>query len=736
MQQPIGGVGSWAARVVTYNVPHEPTPYAQFHEGSLIIGIGDFGAEVLDQLCERMDDTNTFNLPNRPLMLHLAFSHVNPDYTGYKSFQYKEQRLEDEALMRVVLQEAPPMLTKDDVETPIWRWMKPFIAAPQLYPRLAARLILFRHLLQGINAELYDLLQRVSQQAQQSGGTPIAHVYIVASAFDRAGANVIGDLAALLRISWGERISLPITAVVCFGEHDITDGTARAERATVALELAHLTSSSRMRWIMPGGLRWNNAMDDLTLLDQGAIGIFGNPDQKGKQATANMLWGLLTSADFRRDTTNTVRLLDPARKTEPTFSLAWSHAAIYPVRFFRMLIARRLMIEVIGDDQVPFAEREGFNLNDAVHVERWMDQVRPQGLLPWLRLYAEQYPSRYLDQIIAQVVQYKHGLGPARVTAARRLEEFVCQSWGRQVPIRAQDWGDYARGDNFNDARAELLNRIGFVSIRRDLLTIVVGGASRPTPIPDPAQIEETFQAIENKLEWYATQLLEVQIQQFLRGFNNRGDDKNNWFQRFGQWRQVLVQSLQGQPIPADVNILRHVLNVDWTRMGLNIQTRTAVDATFAMQTELVPRMPLRNFPPVSNIFLNNLFNMLTFSEHRLALDYFGQNGSVSRLLEIPLSLQTALPYQDAMRYFALWWKACALEQIDFINGDVRAGDWENALWKFIQRYELGHEKDQKYLESPPNVDDCAHPAALPSGTPLAEKLAVVLQRLIDTNRK
>ncbi|MDW8299971.1 MAG: hypothetical protein RML95_11620 [Anaerolineae bacterium] len=387
-------------------------PLARFHQQVLVIGIGDSGAKVIELLMERLQDTQIAAqsaqpaaVENQPEFLHIAFEKL-PDCrqlaTSASSFV-----LTDDIV--------PPANAKNSVA---WQWLTQNPLAGNQRSRRSARIALFNHLQMG----RYALLSQALQQKLSN----INAIFIVASAIEFAGAQLIGDIAALARLLTTN--PLAITALVAL--EDSTNSNLQFAindvphyQAAALYELRRWSTEAHRYWRLGDQPDLIHHLRGQNLVDR-AIACYGE-NGIGLNRIAQFIWASLTSQPFAFWQSQHVRT-----DRSQSITLFYSRALQWHTRLLRNIYTERLMLALIGTDSLPAnpfsvhgrspSERAQQFFN---RLEEWLDGVRDHGLLPTLRSVRQQVhdtAATYLDNLINVFRQ-------ARTQAENALRQTITQ---------------------------------------------------------------------------------------------------------------------------------------------------------------------------------------------------------------------------------------------------------------------------------------------------------------------
>jgi hypothetical protein len=708
---------SWLASLPNLTPIGGFEPLVSFHRRVLVIGIGDSGAKIIELLSERLQDAQITaqhaqptSVENQPEFLHIAFEKMPSCYqlqTLTRSF--------------VLPEDVTPPNARN---SPEWQWLAQNPLAGNQRSRRSARIALFNHLQMGENAWLAQLLR------QKLDG--ISTVFIVASALEFAGANIIGDLAALARTLAANTLS--ITALVAL-EDCANDDLKFAQNdvphyQTAALyELRRWSSESHRYWRIG---RLNYQTQGTNLLDR-AIVCYGDRSI-GLNRIAQFIWATLTSQGFATWTDQELR---------QGVALFYSRALQWHTRLLRNIYTERLVLALIGDNAPPANQLniQGRNPNERLQqllsrLDQWLDSVRPSGLLPsliGLRRHLQQgRAAEYLDHLIAAFRQ-------ARAQAQQNLNHALSQV---DKTDREQELGYFLMPLLDNawrtiEAPAEaieaLRERLGWVSSNLPDYPVRMafqGQAQGTTAFIHQVAVAAMQQYVE-KVRELAERVASQYVAREARGLLANlatpvyKQFANNWANHYRRWQDNLGQHYDisaGQPM-----LMIVVLNEpsqDW-RPHIAPNAFNSADRTFALQAYIVRDVAINGLKITRNATgACRLFNTqhLVDSPEVLTFLYFGT-------LDVDLRLQNAIAEQELFKLFG----ECLIRDCydEICEGfqlpeRERIADWLSVLETFMRRVRArNYRQDVEYcIDSKERLPADQLKAHLPSGSPEAEQLA------------
>jgi hypothetical protein len=719
---------SWLASLPNLTPIGDFEPLVSFHRRALVIGIGDGGAKIIELLSERLQDAQITAqhaqpspVENQPEFLHVAFEKMPNCY-----------QLKAPTRSFVLSEDITPPLNANNA--PEWQWLVQNPLAGNQQSRRSARIALFNHLQMGENAWLAQLLR------QKLDG--IDRVFIVASALEFAGANIIGDLAVLARSLTANPLS--ITALIAL--EDCANDNLRFAPSevphyqTAALyELRRWSSESHRYWRL-GKLTYQTQgtnLIDRALVCYGDRGI-------GLNRVAQFIWATLTSQNFAVWVDQELR---------QGIALFYSRALQWHTRLLRNIYTERLVLALIGENAPPANQLniQGRNPNDRLQqllsrLDQWLDSVRPAGLLPSL-IGLQQYhlqgnAAGYLNNLIAVFRQ-------ARVQAQQNLNQALRQVDGADreqklgyflMPLLNNAWRAL---DAPAEAIEALRERVGWVSSNlpdypvRMAFQGQVQGTTAFIHEVAVAAMSQYVEKVRELAERIASQYVARETRGLLANLATPVYKQfaDNWADYYSRWQNSLGQHYDiaaGQPTLMIVAL--NEPSQGW-RPLVAPRTFNSTDRAFALQAYIVHNVAINGLKITRNtVGACRLFNtqQLVDSPEVLTFLYFGT-------LDIDLRLQNALAEQELFKLFG---ECLVRDCYDDIHEKFelpereRITDWLSVLETFIRRVRSrNHRQDvEYYIGSKARLPDNALKARLPSGSPEAEQLAKAISISLNLN--
>lgn len=719
-------------------LPHRPPigsfrPLASFHQRALVIGIGDGGARVIELLQERLQDSQIaaqnaqpIAVENQPEFLHIAFEKL-PD-------------------CRQLGSPTPSLVLTDDIAPPAnarnsaaWQWLIQNPLAGNQRSRRSARIALFNHLLMGEYALLPQALQ------QRLNG--ISTVFIVASAMEFAGAQLIGDIAALARLLTPN--PLLITALVAledgannnlqFAPNDVPHYQAAA-----LYELRRWATEAHRYWRLGDQPNLIYQLRSQNLLDR-AVACYGE-NGVGLNRSAQFIWATLTSQPFAAWQDQQVR----ADRSQ-SITLLYSRALQWHTRLLRNIYTERLMLALIGTDSLPANpfNVQGRNPNERAgqffnRLEEWLDAVRDHGLLPTLRSVRQQVQgtaAAYLDNLITLFRQ-------ARTQAENALRQTISQidKIDREqelgyflVPLL--DVNTWKTIQPPSEAITALRQHVGWT--RSDMpdyplrMAFQAPEAGRVAFVYQvaPHAMQQYVQKVRELAERVASQYVARETQALLANLAQPTYQQlaQNWAGYYTRWQGNLGQHY-------DINVQRPTLmtivinepSPMWRPTVAPISF-ASTDPAFALQALIVHRVAVNGLKTTRNgVNGCRLFNTqhLVDLPEVLTFSYFGT-------LDVDVRLQNAIADQEAFKLFAeCLVRDCYDDIHEQLGLEKREAitDWLSVLERFIRQMSAPMprrtvENAIKEKDRLPNDQLAAH---LPSGDENAQLIAKAIRRVLN----
>jgi hypothetical protein len=715
---PSSSATSWESRAAQAELPREQAQFARFDSRrSLVIALGNGGAAVLNELAARIDDTNTAKDSHVPRLLHIAFSGLDDTWYGSNARSPDSKMVE-----RIDIIDEARFPTKDEAGEAHWKWLNGISFPPgsrastSAGGRVSGRVALYRHLMQGVNCPIRTLLRNIQKNIEQ--------VFLVVTS-EPAGASVTSDIAALIRLTREAGSSIPVHVVY----FENSEGSNHASvRALDYLELAAWNSEIRLSWRLAQDLIWNAEMQRRQLVTSVQIiapmrRVQTESDlERNVQMASQSIWGMLTSPPLAVDALGHMARIEPTLQALPTLSLINTFAALFPVRFYREILALRLVLDVIGDDISPSISVPA-DIDWETYLEQ-LESLRDDGLLRWMNGYelAARRGGREATDIRSRLVSKRRETQTRLENTKKELDNYINKSVARVITINPQRWKDQRLPDR---VRTELLDRVGFVRKDDVLWLYVTGEENNRIMLSDAGNMARGFDRIVALARMIANNESIPAVQGLWESFANDDVYQDAWLGRFVEWQTQRTPMIPS--IPPTVLTYRYQTRLSWTNMSTDVQSLPSSDDTLLLQLEVVSRMHLKAIRYMDRQVNLNHDQLFGSPLHRGVMQLFVTNdpNTRSELTDVHLNLQSAFQFPAALVAFAKWWAAEALHTLPVLNRDAdvdairfrQARDWEDTLWRFIRYFEQQEWDDP--IRTPPQ------PISIPA-----------LQTMSGTNRE
>lgn len=714
-----------------------------FAQPVLVIGLGNVGAQIIEGLHRRIDDA--FGLPgqaspegaaNRPRFIHITMPQVGGQAgaTPYGDNTRRLNTLETEAWE--VKLETPPAPPSTHYGAPLpdaSEWLNTLTLPPGHLPgsRAAARIILQRDLALNDNSRFMQALKGAST------GTQFACAFIIAAADDLVGAQLFGDVAAVMRLKLTGGDTLPIIALTpAYGqERTHADRVTTAETMKVAtlIELAALTSSSKLSFPLPNGDRWNNDSSERQLLD-GMIFINEPDDRSAVEASEALLWGLITSErqQMLNEVADKVRRPVGSASMASMASVSLAHARewVLPLRLLRKRRVAQALIRLVG---APGASarinRDGFNLVNPVDITNALDSTRQQGLRAWLMQMQIITGSAFANLITklndmaarwnAEITTIDQALRslirPNAATGARLIPDSIINGWLAEREVAPA-------------LMAQLNQQVGFTATSTTSVMLwATAQHSRPFSVNEPPQLQagnvETF--FRDHIEPLAHRLVAAQgqheVRNYLRDYFADAAKGRAWLGQFDKWHDDF-EGLVREPLHENVRWINYQ-NAPTLGFGAHagqMTTFAGAGGAHAVQFALFPRVPVRAVALVSNLAHIHPQRSFVYTMQHLVTDIFSWTNNFL----VPYDLQAALTFRQAFVWFA---RCCRNGTMTASGMTTSTGrllfpqlenttpdgyDWKTLLWAFIKVSQ--DERHAGFLEGQASQPPSSHPVLPP----------------------
>jgi hypothetical protein len=577
---------------------------------------------------------------------------------------------------------------------------------------------LFKHL-QNANAPLIRFLQEIRNQG-------IEEIYLAGSALENAGANIMGDLAAAVRMVWGPRPTLSIYALVLLEDGVGFDPSYRQTYiSATAYELGWLTTPAPIVWRFPFQMGLGTFNSDLrpdARLLTSAL-LFEGTNGSGKRQTINFLWGVFISEEYR------TQLFNQTIGRSQAVNLLKTYAVIWTTRYIRHTLAAKLEKRLLVD---------GRTLLSSINPVLSLDPLRNTGLMPMAEYLKKNRLANVSDTIMNMLMDeyrscdstvqywdtyYRDEVGN-RYDESQSLQDTQFNAQELGLPRHWNTW------EPTEDELQEARRRIGWVvSSTRNLEIIVDNGTNKQPQLVTEVNFDQILATIRRVCELIVLNGHKNDIEQFLNTYRTNQYAEQRWLDRYQNWYDAFSNRFHGARGFQNHN---YNLQVPWNNAGVNAQSFHArsdqqIDPTFISQNMLFAQLKFRDVWQQQP--LNSVRGAISYPFALVALDLL----EPQEIEEAPLSLLYTLEHIEAFSWLFKWWKQNALGNLDYLRQLVLSGDWERICWDFINSYEkiqarreeIQNELEEEYADLPP----------LPSGSPFANLLGKVFKALDSPQR-
>ena len=727
-------IGQWLTLLPQRQPIGDFKSLASLHQRALVIGIGDGGARVIELLLERLQDAQIatqsgqpVNIQNQPEFLHLAFEKL-PD-------------------CRQLTAPASSLVLSDDIVAPnnansaAWQWLRQNPLAGNQRSRRSARIALFNHLKMGSYARLYQTLQHKLRN--------VGSIFIVGSALEFVGANLIGDLAVLVRLLINN--PLPITALVAledsannnlqFAANDVP----HYQSATV-YELQRCLAESHRYWRLGDQPDLIYQPNGRNLIDRAILCFGGN--SVGLNRIAQFIWANLTSPEFYNWQEQKLRADRPQNLT-----LLYSRALQWHTRLLRNIYTERLVLGMIGEDSLP---NNPFNLqgrtpNDRAQqlfarLDEWLDGVRKHGLLPTLRSVRNQWQGQspavtYLDNLIALFRRARNDAQSALQQMYNLIDRIDREQERGYFLVPLSDLNLWKTINPPTEALEALYNHLGWVKSDTPdypLRMAFQAEAGRPAYLQQimPQGMPQYVQKVRELAERAASQYVGREAEALLGNlaqpvYQNLA---TNWANQYMRWQNELGQHCIDLN-PQELTLTRLVLNQPESPMWQPDVVPNAFnskDFTFALQALVVHGLAAKNLQITRDgLGKCRLFNTQHLVDLPEVLTFLYFN-----TLDVDVRLQNALADQEAFKLFAECLVRDCYDDICEALGlpeREQITDWLSVLDWFIRQLTPERRRVvERTIQSKERLSADQIAAHLPSGDENALLLARAIRKVLS----
>lgn len=693
----------WLERLYARTMPGPSQSFAKFHTKTLVVGIGNRGADVLTQVIERIDDTNTqshvyyaphsrgyaaeVNAQRQLAMLHIDMPNVTTEDERSRTVQSTE-RWRQAMVDRLSITNRPDDRDPSEAQR---QWSSLMDArSTQATNRQTAKLTLFNAFRLGRNGavEIFAKLENYLNAGFKD-------IILVASPYDMVGANVLGDVAALLRAVKPERTDLNIYAFVPLDDDDqnqVLRYNQKVLRTAALHELGRLSTPAgiEQETSLGPGISYTVPERD-AMVD--AMVVFSG--ENCNLRLGNMLWGILVSPALFKEVTQRTRNIDAKDEYVPSTGISITRSITRPIHLLREALVCKLMIELIGKGQFS-RSKPSIAACSTEEINLALDQVRGDGYLAMIRLLEESptcAPQNKdfvirLRQVFERArSQYERDL----MTYSNLITQYSRDNDSRITTYDPREW----EMQSFPyEMRHEILDRVGFTARRsaadleRGLLVNMMIAPDRALDYHHRDELGEYINAIEDVVRpFIVNQLLADPTKESLNTlasprFNTTATD---WQEQYGKWVQEVSKMLQAQNLP-DAFLFSFNTPPAWTQDPVvDLATNPEQDSTFAMQGSLYSRVPLKSFSDLATITNNQ---DLVHPTEAIVRDVFSKD--LAALKEVPVPLQSALTRRvEFWRFYQTWRVAGRAEMATEL--ELANGSFEAMLKQFYSRYDKNY---------------------------------------------
>lgn len=646
-------------------------PLVNFHQPALIIGIGDGGARVIELLFERLQDSQVIaqgaqpiKVDNQPEFLHIAFEKL-----GCVQLQ--------EPVRSLVVTEQIVAPVQQAQGSAAWRWLTEnrFAVNNQQPSRRSARIALFNHLQMSHDPLLFRVLRQKLAQ--------ISKVFIVGSALEFAGANLIGDLAALVRLATPNISS--ITAFVTLEDKanrnlEFAPNDLPQYQTAILYELQRWLSETHRYWRLgdQNALIYNPKGSGL--IDRSFV--FYGKDNIGFNRAAQCIWAMLTSSGF-------AHWLDQhVRKDRPhSLTLFYSRTLQWHTRLLRKIYTERLVLESIGEDKTPPRRLEQFN-----HPEEWLDSVRHAGLLPTLhglrQRFATGRAATYLDNLIATFRQGRRDAQNFLTQAIKQIDAIDReQERGYFIaPLPIDTWQTVSPPSEAVEALRQCLGWTSSDQTDYPVRMAFQGDAQGRTAFIHefmPNTMTRYVQKVRELAERIASQYVAREAESLLPSLAEHAnrDLVNNWAGYYERLRESFGQHFAGAQV-LDYSIVINEPSDEWHSYETPVKF-TSDDRIFALQALLVHGVSPKSLRITRNGDQCRLFNTQPLVDLAEVKTF-----EIFKTLDVDVRLQNALAEPEFKLFGECLVRDCYDDLCEELQLPRRKDitDWLSVLDRFMQQ--------------------------------------------------
>lgn len=697
---------NWERNIENQFPPVKSAPFASFHERTLVIGLGAAGADALQNIVGRIDDTNTADkvfylhhhhrtrnenrdMPNRPLaLLHIDMPNVYAEHEAPKTDHRWPEYLVD-----VLNIPSKPDLNNSSDQQQEWADMLG-VYSTSTTNRQTAKTALYSAFRFGPDAGQIARVYAVMRDYLDNG---FEEVFIVASPFDWVGANIAGDIAMLMRSTRAADRKLRIHTLLVLeesGEERLSTNRNNDIMRTAALhELGRLSTPSGFPVTTELGPDVSYTINDPKEAMINTLVLFPGPT--AHQRLTSFLWGLLVHPTLFTTFTDRSSNLNPDLQYVPSVSVAMTRSMEWPLALLRDMLVCDLMLRVIGGRTVSHRTMHSIPCTEA-DINRELNVVRGEGLLPsiiYLIDNAACSTNSHLRDIRAMLETRRSYYTERRRTIVNQMSSRTRAQEDRRMAFRAEDWEDVELP---KDIEHDVFSRIGWAARTSDrdlergyivrMLAAANGNTSREIVFNDSEELARYLDPIEEIARTLITNVVlsptkANRVNELANQELRYRSDRQEWENQPAKWDDELVQFLSPTRLLPPYTFSFNAPQT-WTRRPVeDLEINTEYDATMALQGVLHPRVPLDRFSILQTVLGNQDFVHVT---EAIVWDVF--KGDDDALKKVPVPLQSALTQRVEFWTFFEVWRIDGKEgAIEALKLGSTAMSMEEALKSFMQ---------------------------------------------------
>lgn len=678
-----------------YHLPNQspinwPQPLASFHSRSLIVAVGDGGAEILLRLNNHLCDTQLSM--GDPLLsaIHLALPQASNNNSPVMILNQPVQSL------TLVQDRTPPPLDPLPLH---WNWLtkntKDASRNPAVLSRRSARVIFYNHLSLGIKNSILAAALSNSLKGTQ-------FVYLVAAAADFSGASLINDLAVMiqrLKVNIAHPQCVVIALIAGHGEQPAGDMANMRDAVGGAIsasmyEIARASTETFADFIYSNDFQYHPLQTgEREPLLSGSAFFVAEDNHFGRAYSqiVHTLWAALTCREFA---TGLSRQLRQRQRRTRDVNFVFAYKVAYPLRILKTIYTEHLMLRALGNDQ-------NFNLPTGMpplpphptqdQLRQTLSNLHSQGLLPTIAYLRDHsngadsltYYGNILGVLHTARQQSERNLravdGDIR-TLYRQAENDLVYS-----PLAdPNQWLNLAvpgQADHIlREAYEEMQRRIGWVTrvndLRYPVQLIYQDSDGTPQQVFSFVQgdMQRYVEAIRNLAERIASGLARNAAVNFPQALN-QNDLRDAWNEQLQRGPRVYQDTLwTGVGDPPTIQHFNINVPTNWNAPNIpNMNSFDGNDSISALQVTVISGTPLENTRQVIGRLADTY--SLVYEPEVYTFNIFGS------LDNVPLLLQNLLTHTNTMEQFC---KCLAHSILD----DSMGQDWEKRLLSFMRQYE------------------------------------------------